>query len=325
MMWSIQTSSTIPLASVKPLERLLGYRAHCLEITRNALSGSATQRRERSPITGAPLTIVGDVDGLKYGRCPDTGSLFLVELSEPRQWANLLKEISRYRQSPNAFHAGLAQVRSDHVYAPKLEWIQNTLRLQERSRPRLLEVTTPPSEFTAHLASSELFAEVVTTDEMALAATTGRVDADEYAQVAVMLESLDRVHDPAALLQAVRRRLSAGGLLFVTALVASGFDMAVLGLRNLYLYPPDRTNCFTLSGLSRLLEEAGFSLLEVSTPGVLDVEIVSAHLQHDPDLPIPGFERQLVQADQQTKEEFQAFLQQRRLSSFARIVAKRAE
>lgn len=138
-----------------------------------------------------------------------------------------------------------------------------------------------------------------------------------------MLESLDRVGDPSALLRAVAGRLARGGLLFVTALVASGFDVAVLGLSNLYLYPPDRANCFSRRGLELLLERAGFGLLEVSTPGVLDVEIVKAHLGQGAWPSVGAFERQVLAADEETQTAFQAFLQQHGLSSFARVVARK--
>lgn len=148
--------------------------------------------------------------------------------------------------------------------------------------------------------------------------TRGRVEA------ATLFESLDRVDDPARLLRAVVARLAPGGLLFVTSLVSSGFDVAVLGLKNMYLYyPPDRANCFSLRGLERLLTEAGLALLEVSTPGVLDVEIVQAHAQRDPSLPLSGFERQLLSADRRTLEAFQIFLQRNRMSSFARIIGRK--
>jgi hypothetical protein len=144
----------------------------------------------------------------------------------------------------------------------------------------------------------------------------------EGIQAAVLLESLDRVHHPQHVLRRVAGCLEEGGLLFVTALVASGFDLAVLGLKNLYLYPPDRMNCFSLHGLLRLLEQSGFESVEVSTPGVLDVQIVRAHLQRDPALPLSMFERQLVGMHEEGQA-VQAFLQQSRLSSFARIVASK--
>ena len=322
-MRSIQTQQTVPLSSVKPLEGLVGYRAHCLEATRQALRGGA-RRRERSPVTGSRLQPYGLVDEIAYGRCPDSGSLFMAELPEPAVWARLLAEVSQYRHSAEAFHAGLARSRAEHVYTPKVEWIEEALQLQEVHRPSLLEVCSGSSDFTRLLQESGSFAEVLTADESALAMASGREGAGQpRVQAAVLLESLDRAHDPEALVRAVAGRLVEGGLLFVTALVASGFDLAVLGAQNLYLYPPDRANCFTVQGLSTLLRRAGLTLLEVSTPGVLDVEIVRAHLQYDPSLSLSAFERQLVQADQATQEAFQTFLQQQGFSSFARIVTRK--
>ena len=110
------------------------------------------------------------------------------------------------------------------------------------------------------------------------------------AEAAVLLESLDRAHDPLKLLDGVSQMLRAGGLVFVTALVCSGFDMVVLGAQNMYLYPPDRANCFSLDGLERLLVRAGYKPVELSTPGVLDVEIVAVHQKHNPNLKLSPFE-----------------------------------
>jgi len=319
-MQSIQSSLTMPLASVKPLEPLLGYRAYCLDATRATLASGAVPRK-RSPVADAALEAAGDVEGLAYARCPETGSLFLASVAPAPAWATLLRDVTRYRQAPDAVHQVIARSRSEHVYAPKLEWIEGTLRLQGVERPRVLEVVTPPSGFTAFLERSTRIAAVETVDEMTLlgAAPGG----DTLADAAVLLETLDRVNDPAAVLRAVARRLVPGGLVFVTALVASGFDVTVLGLRSLYLYPPDRTNCFSLEGLERLLAAAGFALDELSTPGVLDVEIVDAHLRHDPRVPLSPFERRLVTAGRETRVAFQTFLQEHGMSSFARVVGKR--
>lgn len=333
-MRSIQTSYSFPLSSVKPLDGLSSYRAYCLGRTREVLS-AGTRRRERSPVGGAQLEPLGKVDGLDYLRCPESGSIFLAELPESTEWVRLLAEVSCHRRSSWGFHSTILQSRNENVYAPKLEWIQSTLRLVGALQPRLMEVVAPPSDFTPFLEASGSFAEVVTVDEMELGmAADSRIpparSQDAYsgkrnglAQVAVLLESLDRTADPAALLGAVAGRLTDGGVVFITALVCSGFDMAVLGLRNLYLFPPDRTNCFSLRGLEVLVSRAGFTLLEVSTPGVLDVEIVQAHLRHDLSLSLSAFERQLLAADSDTHAAFQSFLQQRRMSSFARIVARK--
>ncbi len=323
-MRSIQTQTTFPLSSVKPLERLAPYRKRCLEATRRLCQGK-THRRERSPITGAEMEIAGQVDGLEYSRCCQTGSLFLTVLPESKEWEGLLRGLGQYRRSPEAFHQGLVHSRVENVYRPKLEWIQETLRLQDLNRPRLLEVVTPPSELSPFLRESSSFSEVLTVEEMELAHGRGDPHAAGSVQAAVMLESLDRVDDPERLLAEVTRWLCKEGLLFVTGLVCSGFDLALLGLRNRYLYPPDRANCFTLQGMKLFLERFGLALVEVSTPGVLDVQIVEEHCRLEPGLGLSPFERQLMASDPEARAAFQSFLQQWGLSSFARMVARKLE
>lgn len=325
-MRSVQTQVRFPLSSVKPLEQLLEYRTLCLDRTRQTLCGPVT-RRTVSPVGAGPLAPAGTVEGLEYLRCRETGSLFLAQLPAWQTWAQLLEAVGRHRQSPGAFHSALTQSRAETVDLPKVEWIAQSLRMQGLRSATLLEVASPPMTFGRFLRQRGEFVQCLAADEMRLA-HLGEVPPElkgRKVQAALLLESLDRVDDPAALLREVHPLLAAGGLLFVTALVASGFDLAVLGLHNLYLYPPDRANCFTLPALRVLLEQERFELIEVSTPGVLDLEIVGSHLARDPALPVTGFERALVQSDPKIRFAFQAFLQENGMSSFARCVARKRD
>lgn len=328
-MRAVETRQAFPLSSVKPLDEVREHRDYCLDLVREALDRAPTRRRERSPVSGAQLESLGDVAGLEYVVCPDSGSLFLATVPPTPVWGEVLRQVTAYRRSAMTSHPQLARARVETVLAPKLEWLRNTLLLQGLDSPRLLEVTTLPSEFSAFLASTGAFDDVTVLDETELltfgdrGGSPGARAPENHGTVAVLIESLDRVDDPLGLLQAVASTLDEGDLILVTALVASGFDATVLGLRNFYLYPPDRTNCFSVAGLEALLRRTGFDLLEVSTPGVLDVEVVEAHLQHDPTIPLSAFERQIVESDSQAREGFQTFLQQQRMSSFARVVGRR--
>ena len=316
-MRSIQSSFVLPLSAVKPLESLRAYRDFCLSETRKALSGATTVRREKCFSCDVPLVPGGTVDGLEYDACPECASFFLRLRTDSAQWANLLRKVSDYKKSPNAFHSTISASRNENVYRPKVEWIQHTLRLHGIARPRLIEAMTLPSPFTSFLKESGAFEEIVPMAE------TGEMTSPiATAGAAVLLESLDRVPDPAALLRAVVAKVDRGGLVFVTALVSSGFDIAALGLNNLYVYPPDRTNCFSVTGLVKLLKSCGLTPVEVSTPGVFDVEIVRAHVQQDRALKLSGFESRIIEADLEKREAFQTFLQENLMSSFARIVGR---
>jgi hypothetical protein len=245
-------------------------------------------------------------------------------VTRPSDWARVLSQVSQQRNSPRTLHTSILQSRAENVYEPKLDWIHNTLRLHGVLHPRVLEVTTPPSQFSRLLSESPLFVEARTIDENKLMESSFAVSSDAPpVEAAVLLESLDRAHDPLKLLEGVSQMLRTGGLVFVTALVCSGFDMVVLGAQNMYLYPPDRANCFSLDGLEKLLVRGGYKPVELSTPGVLDVEIVAVHQKHYPNLKLSPFEQQLMAGDEETRTAFQTFLQQNRMSSFARIVGRK--
>jgi methyltransferase family protein len=318
---SIQSSHSFPLASVKPLDELAEYRSYCLARTRDALAAGST-RRSVSPIDGSPLEPFATIEGFEYGRCRASGSLFLRDLAHPDAWRQLLDEVSRFRRKPESFHVDIGRQRIEYVFQPKLDWIEGALRLHGMPPPRLIEVVSPPSDFTGLLRGSRALAGVTTIGEIDLMTEDDHAAAGT-ADAAVLLDAIDRVPDPVALVRAVARRLTRNGLLFVTSQVSSGFDIATLGARDLYLYPPDRTNCFSLDGLKQVLERAGFTCLEVSTPGVLDVDVVIAHMRHDPSLPLSAFERQLLAAPDETRAAFQTFLQEQGMSSFARLVARK--
>jgi hypothetical protein len=315
-MKSTQPGLTIPLASVKPLENLKGYRDLCLAEARAALEGASIPRTDCPPC-GLRLRPWGHVEGFEYGRCGACGGFFLSHVSSPPRWAALLRNVAEYKLAPDGFHAPITTSRNESVYVPRLDWIRHTLRLHGLAQPRILEVAAPPSAFTEVLAQSGAFESVTPMPEEG-----GWEGIEANAGAAVLLESLDRASDPGGLLSAVVQRLDRGGLVFITGIVASGFDVATLGLRNRYIYPPDRTNCFSIESLVKLAERCGLEPVEVSTPGALDVEIVDGHRRENPDIVLSPFERQLLDAGPERREAFQTFLQENLMSSFARIVGR---
>ena len=72
-----------------------------------------------------------------------------------------------------------------------------------------------------------------------------------------------------------------------------------------------------------LMERAGLQIVELSTPGRLDLDIVENAFNRDPAIPLPRFLRYLFASrDAATREEFQAFLRTALLSSHIRVLAR---
>ncbi len=87
--------------------------------------------------------------------------------------------------------------------------------------------------------------------------------------------------------------------------------------------PPVHLNFLSVTGVELAARNAGFEVIELSTPGRLDVEIVYNTVTENPRVELPRFVRQLVfHTPQETREAFQHFLQAHRLSSHVQCILR---
>ena len=130
--------------------------------------------------------------------------------------------------------------------------------------------------------------------------------------------------NPSKALKSIRQNLNPDGLLFLSTRVGSGFDILTLkgGIDN--IYPYEHSFLPSTEGLEILLKKAGYELLELSTPGSLDMQYVveNGSKLDKKDL----FARYLLEkTDESTLSEFQRFLQKSGISSHAQLVARARE
>lgn len=142
--------------------------------------------------------------------------------------------------------------------------------------------------------------------------------------VIVAIDALDRAADLGALIKAFEQSLAPGGVVFATAPVASGFEIQALWERSPSVLPPDKLNLPSVAGLQLLFSAPTWELLELSTPGMFDVEMVRRAILAAPDAPWPRVLRALVErTDAAGRTALVELLQSRRLASFARLVARK--
>ena len=134
----------------------------------------------------------------------------------------------------------------------------------------------------------------------------------------VSFELLEHLHDPDSFIKNCRGVLGEGGILILTTLNWNGFDLQVLQEKSNSIHPPHHINIFTTDSLQILLKRHGFEVLEVSTPGKLDVDIASKQIS---DITNP-FIRDILGGNDIVKSKFQTFLQESKLSSHMMVIAK---
>ncbi len=137
-------------------------------------------------------------------------------------------------------------------------------------------------------------------------------------------EKLEHEYAPLAYLKAAWDMLAPGGLVFFTTRTITGFDLQTLWDKTPYIFVPEHLNLLSIEGISRLIERAGFDLVELSTPGQLDLQLVKHASEQDPSIRLSHFVRYLLeQRDSLAHADFQAFLQKHRLSSHVRVAARK--
>ena len=142
--------------------------------------------------------------------------------------------------------------------------------------------------------------------------------------VIVAIDALDRAADLGSLVKAFDRSLAPGGVMFATVPVASGFEIQALWERSTSVLPPDKLNLPSVQGLQLLFAAPTWELLELSTPGMFDVELVRRAMLSAPDAPWPRVVKALVEGtDIVGRTALVELLQSQRKASFARLVARK--
>lgn len=276
--------------------------------------------------------------GYQYAECRECGSLFLNPRPSAARMDQFYRQADSIRFWSSEFYRVTAESRREAMFRPRAEMIADMadrfgmtreasladvgagygLFLDEVRRTGRFSrlVAIEPAETLAAVCRDEGFHVIEKTAE---AVSAGELAADMIAA----FEVLEHVNDPLRFLSAVGRLMAPDGLAVLTTLTASGFDIRVLWDAAKAIHPPHHINLMSTTGLERLVDRADLEMVELTTPGRLDVDIVMNTLAERPDLPVDRFVAGLLAAPAAARAEFQAFLAANRLSSHVRIVVRK--
>ncbi len=276
--------------------------------------------------------------GLSYVECSQCRSVYVSPCPSDDALVAFYRESDAARFWRGPLWNETRDVRRSKVYRPRAEW---TMEVLDRYLPdaRLgLDVGYHSCAFVEEMISGEgPLSDIVVANPVADIECAGldlagvRVEPTlvsgiaEHGPVDVVFafDILPCIFDVDALLDAAHRSLTPGGLMLLNARLISGLDLQVLWDRSPDITPPDRINLPSAEGLQKMAERQEFEVLEFSTPGMFDVDVVARAIHANPDADWPRFMRYLVEnRSEQALRALQEYLQEHRLSSFARIALR---
>lgn len=275
-----------------------------------------------------------------YMLCAECGSLYL----SPRPTVDMYKTYYQGAESvkfwSSHFFKETAEARRKAIFRPRAqivaEWLKKVQTTSAANR-LFVDIGSGYAIFLQEIKRLGLFNKIIGIEPEANLAQIGRdqgfsilekklenIDDGEIdADFATAFEVLEHVFNPEDFLKATRRILRPGGILMFTTLTVSGFDIQVLWENSKSIYPPHHINLLSTQGMRELVTRSGLQIVDFSTPGELDVDIVR-NIQHEnPELDLPRFIASIISAPEDVRTNFQNFLKANELSSHIRIIGTR--
>jgi SAM-dependent methyltransferase len=273
-----------------------------------------------------------------YVRCADCRTIYMSPRPSPEVMASYYDQSENYRYWAEHIFPASEASRREKIHRP---WLARVLGYCERfgvPTGTLLEIGPGFGTWLELAKQSGRFARVVgveRTPEMAEACRRRGLEvvarpveqaAGELppADVAVAFELIEHLFDPRGFVGSLAGVLRPGGLLVLSCPNGEGFDIALMGPVSVAV-DPEHVNLFNPASIGRLLQNRGFEILDVSTPGRLDAEFVHDAIRsgaYDVSAQ-PFLRRVLVEEWDRLGWPFQQFLAEQGLSSHMWVAARR--
>ena len=277
---------------------------------------------------------------LSYVVCDECQTMYVSPRPRPQDLDRYYATSENYAYWNKYIFPASESVRREKIFRPRAERIADIVERFGVGSNVLLEVGAGFGTFAEEMQRLGLFRRVVAVEPTPDLARTCRERGleviekpfeqvgSEVGQVDLVasFEVLEHLFSPREFVQHCASVLAPGGLLVLTCPNVKGFDISVLQALSDSV-DVEHLNYFHPASLSRLVSAHGFSVLEVTTPGKLDAELVRKKalagllsLEGQPFL-----QQVLIDDWDQLGATFQQFLASHGLSSHMWLVARRNE
>ena len=278
-------------------------------------------------------------NGIHYVECKSCETFYV----NPRPPSDVLdwfyNNSSNYAYWNNVIFPTTEETRRKNIFVPRVDHLIGLCSKYEVEKKSLLEVGSGFGTFCEELKTRNIFERIVAVEPNADLAKTCRgkgieviekpieniqLGREDLFDVVANFEVIEHLFSPAKFVDSAVSLLKPGGLLMLTCPNGKGFDVETLGTVS-NTVDHEHLNYFNQKSIGILLESKGLEVLESSTPGVLDAELVRNKILSG-EFEIsnqPFLKKVLIDEWDRLGGSFQDFLVEQGLSSNMWIVAQK--
>tara|TARA_Y100000739_G_C20603578_1_gene464254 strand:- start:805 stop:1830 length:1026 start_codon:yes stop_codon:yes gene_type:complete len=274
---------------------------------------------------------------LEFRRCLKCRTIYMSPRPTALVLADYYQNAESYKLWAQEIFPASEQSRREKIHIPWFNMITGYCEEHDISRGTLVEIGAGFGTFSQVAQDAGWFEKVIAVEPTpSLAAECRRrgletlnlrvEELSSYsfsADVIVSFEVIEHVFAPIEFVRQIKACLNPGGLLVLSCPNGEGFDIATLGIESLAV-DAEHVTLFNPSSMRLMLENEGFEIINISTPGRLDAEFVrQAALENRIDLTdTPFLNRVLMEEWEELGWPFQTFLAENGLSSHMWTVAQ---
>ena len=276
---------------------------------------------------------------LTYQRCLNCRSLYISPRPRPDHLELFYQNTQNYAFWNQYIFPASEVARRERIFRPRAARVREICERLRVTPERLVEVGAAFGTFCEEIAKLGFVQEIIAVEPTPDLAQTCRDKGlniieqpiekvalpDESLDVVCAFEVLEHLFSPADFLHKLHRLLKPGGLVVLTNPSCDGLDV-VVSPQHSSTVDAEHLNYLNPSSMAVLFRRTGFELLEVTTPGQLDVELVrKMFLEQQLKRPDHPFLYQvLVDHWESSGARFQSFLAENLLSSHMWTVARKS-
>jgi len=283
----------------------------------------------------------GKIEFYKFGfshmRCKECHTLYVSPRPNEKQ---LFKYYDNY-EAPNFWTELLIATNNERKYLqhpPRVKKLKNIIDKYKNEKKLFVELGAGNGNFSKAVAEVDIFKRVLATDISDKCITSCKaqgLDAKKYLigdfknssiDCIVFNDLIEHVFDPYKFLKSCFKKLKQNGILMLSTPNGEGFDFKILKDKTENITSPEHLQYFNPLSIKILLKRIGFEIIEISTPGILDVEIIKRQVSQkrfnlNKNNEFLDFIFSLK--NDELKITFQKFLQKNNLSSHMLVLARK--